>query len=503
MNYNSLKATINANVKQNGNQEITGIVMNSVLNAMVNALAASGMTFGGAITPSTPVPTNIDQATAFLAPGAGTYEHFLDSNGDPIVVTSPSLIMYDGGQALIFTSMTLPFPQVLSVVGGNSLIIPIPDFKNSYRIDMTAQYTGGSEERYIGSLILEVNDLAMQVAHGYYYGYDMAEILSECAIWKNDPEFYPDDPGYCLLLTTQSDLDEVIFSVSPMDGKSVQMYESNEDEKVKVADATITPVGSGGGDGKIGVISQTQTWSGTGSNPRTYVMSNKVTGLIPQANIDIFESAGATFNATSGYFELNGLTDISYEEMKAIMRHDLNNQAPVPIYTIRARTALPQYKPTYYSNYYIWDKSAFANGEKVEAIDFFKDGENNLGQKRFFYINNTGASLFCTNCRYLKNIYGVLDISAVTGNYLVSFLQNCGSLERVYIYGLKTNLPTFLSSVISKDSLLFLIEHEVSTSAITITLHASVYAKCQSGGEWYSDISTALAAHTNISLASA
>ena len=87
---------------------------------------------------------------------------------------------------------------------------------------------------------------------------------------------------------------------------------------VKVADATITTVGSGGGYGKIGVISQTQTWSGSGSNPRTYVMSNLVTGLIPQANIDLFESAGAVFNESTGYFELNGLTDISYNEMSAI-----------------------------------------------------------------------------------------------------------------------------------------------------------------------------------------
>ena len=39
-NYNSLKATINANVKTNGNQEITGAVMNSVLNAMVDSLGA-------------------------------------------------------------------------------------------------------------------------------------------------------------------------------------------------------------------------------------------------------------------------------------------------------------------------------------------------------------------------------------------------------------------------------------------------------------------------------
>ena len=39
-NYNNLKATINANIKANGNEEITGPILNNVLNAAVNALGA-------------------------------------------------------------------------------------------------------------------------------------------------------------------------------------------------------------------------------------------------------------------------------------------------------------------------------------------------------------------------------------------------------------------------------------------------------------------------------
>lgn len=50
-NYNSLKTTINANIKTNGNQEISGSVLNSVLNAMVNNLGA-GFQYGGVATPA-------------------------------------------------------------------------------------------------------------------------------------------------------------------------------------------------------------------------------------------------------------------------------------------------------------------------------------------------------------------------------------------------------------------------------------------------------------------
>ena len=73
-NYNSLKATINANIKTNGNQEITGSVLNSVLNAMVNTLGA-GYQYVGVATPSTN-PGSPDAKVFYLAATAGTYANF-------------------------------------------------------------------------------------------------------------------------------------------------------------------------------------------------------------------------------------------------------------------------------------------------------------------------------------------------------------------------------------------------------------------------------------------
>ena len=51
-NYNNIKATIDANIKTNNNQEITGSVLQSVLNQIVNALGI-GYQFAGIATPST------------------------------------------------------------------------------------------------------------------------------------------------------------------------------------------------------------------------------------------------------------------------------------------------------------------------------------------------------------------------------------------------------------------------------------------------------------------
>ena len=85
-NYNSLKATIDANIKQNGNQEITGQILNSVLNAMVTTLG-TGYQFAGVATIATN-PGTPDAKVFYIANGKGTYEKFggLEVTEDDVVV---------------------------------------------------------------------------------------------------------------------------------------------------------------------------------------------------------------------------------------------------------------------------------------------------------------------------------------------------------------------------------------------------------------------------------
>ena len=85
-NYNSLKRTIDANIKQNGNQEITGQVLNSVLNTMVNTLGA-GYQFAGVATPASN-PGTPDAKVFYIANGKGTYTNFggIDVTEDEVVI---------------------------------------------------------------------------------------------------------------------------------------------------------------------------------------------------------------------------------------------------------------------------------------------------------------------------------------------------------------------------------------------------------------------------------
>lgn len=73
-NYSSIRATIDANIKTNNNQEITGVVLNSVLNEMIDSLGA-GYLFKGIATTSTN-PGSPDEKVFYIAGETGTYTNF-------------------------------------------------------------------------------------------------------------------------------------------------------------------------------------------------------------------------------------------------------------------------------------------------------------------------------------------------------------------------------------------------------------------------------------------
>ena len=97
-NYNSIKAIINANVKTNGKQEISGSVLNSVLNAMVNALGA-GYQYAGVATPDTN-PGTPDTNVVYIAATAGTYAHM---GGLAVAEGEVAILKYNGTWAIDVT----------------------------------------------------------------------------------------------------------------------------------------------------------------------------------------------------------------------------------------------------------------------------------------------------------------------------------------------------------------------------------------------------------------
>lgn len=258
------------------------------------------------------------------------------------------------------------------------------------------------------------------------------------------------------------------------------------------------------GLGQYGIVSQTQTWSGTGSQPRTYVMSDLQYGLIPQANIDLFTSAGATFNATTGYFELGQLTDISYEEMQMIYScgimsvfcgiayayfGDLRNRANGKY----VRSTLPIKRMGASQNL-----SYQFNNSYFEQVIF----DIPAGIIGFQSVNSCGSAF--NHTERLKHI----DLLKWSGT-AAQTVTNAYSLQDFTIMNLSVNLSIKDSSALTLASVVYIVDNAANTSAITITLHATAYARCQAdtteyiyGGNTYTGI-LAYASARNITIASA
>lgn len=242
---------------------------------------------------------------------------------------------------------------------------------------------------------------------------------------------------------------------------------------------------------KRGVISQTQTWTRAADGGYDYVMSDLVYGDIPRANIDLYEAAGATFNATTGYFELNGLTDISYEEMKAIHLGSIGNlerrvDRSYEYIESTLRTVLPLVGVTYVG--YMANITNMFMSARIENIAFPSTG-----------LKLTPASGgFFSNEYYLRKVFGVIDVSSITSLGWNTF-YGCASLTEISLKGLKSNIDFSRSPILSIASILYMINNEVATSGITIKLHATAYAAATADA----DVQAALTAHTNVTLASA
>lgn len=233
---------------------------------------------------------------------------------------------------------------------------------------------------------------------------------------------------------------------------------------------------------KWGVISQTLNWSGSASTGYTYTISDISSGPIPQANIDLFVKAGATFNTSTGYFELNGLTDIAYDEMQDIYNSWIHTLAQWAYHQSPLRTIFP-FKGT---DAYNITFRAFYQSRHLSVIPATQGYEFLVPAGDMF---KECSSLKKVSCKLLGNN------SAINN---ATIFANCPMLEEISVFVLNYSL-NLSSSPNFKPSSLATIINGASTGAITITLHATAYAAAQADA----GVQAALSSKTNVSLASA
>lgn len=236
------------------------------------------------------------------------------------------------------------------------------------------------------------------------------------------------------------------------------------------------------GDNVAGTVEEIKTAQGgleTSVNDLTTVLNTQ------QGNRALYVAAGAKYNEETGFYELNGLTDITEEQMKLIYVESNPSKRMTDLCAIfntsQIRTNFPFRVIGGYKQ--VDCHATFVNCDKLEVAAL------GISMGTVFYANR--VHYMFQNCKKLHTVIGILRMD-YSSEYTNMF-SNCLALENVSLRGVKSDLSLVSSPLISLASLNFLIISNSNTSPITITVHADVFAKIndETNTEWHALLAAA------------
>lgn len=183
-----------------------------------------------------------------------------------------------------------------------------------------------------------------------------------------------------------------------------------------------------------------------------------------------YVAAGAVWNASTGYWVLNGLTDITTEQMSDIF-----------VQTAWMRTKGVSGGDMAYASCVtnIRPDSPYINGG-VRSRSLNNFGRNS--KIRVLYLNNDDSDLrigsesmmaFMYASVDLERVIGIIDLGSITAAHLQWYVfGKCLKLEQVQLYGVKFDLDLSSSLLLSAESATYMLENADSTAQFTITFHA-------------------------------
>ena len=204
---------------------------------------------------------------------------------------------------------------------------------------------------------------------------------------------------------------------------------------------------------------------------------------------DLFLASGATYNQDTKMYQLNGL-DLTFNEMLTTYKYtayfgQMNSWHALFTGTkIRTNCQINSPSPGW---------SIFPSAIECFARCLLLENVNLLTSSKTPSFIRNAKSMF-DGAPKLKKVIGI-NLQSSTDNQRM--FQNCKSLETVQINGLNKNLEFKQSPKLTKESLVYLINHASPSSPITITLHPTAYAMATADPE----IQAELEKQPNISLA--
>ena len=214
-----------------------------------------------------------------------------------------------------------------------------------------------------------------------------------------------------------------------------------------------------------------------------------------QGNRALYVAAGAVYNQNTGFYELNGLTDITEEQMRVIYVQTnhmdyIENMNDV-FSSLNFRTNLGFKQVRRVNNRTFNLKNAFRENANLEVLKLGDSTNDNWVTKC------SDMQDFVAYCSNLKEIIGYIECPVAVNLLHTPLLEEIRFKNMVRNFGIKD------SPLISLESLQYLINNAVNTSPITVTVHADVYNKIQDElqTDWHALIEAATA--KNITFATA
>lgn len=186
----------------------------------------------------------------------------------------------------------------------------------------------------------------------------------------------------------------------------------------------------------------------------------------------LYEQAGAVFNEETGFWELNGLTDITQEEMDDIYVNSngffLQEYSSNALAGLKIRTNLVRdNRPT---SVKCNIRSIARQNRLLEVFRLVPAGTEGLREYPMYVTDMTNAFQLDPG---LREIIGVIYLSGegITSNAF----HDCNSLRDVQLHGMIRDISFEWSPKISYGSLKFLVDYAANTDPITVTVHPTTY----------------------------
>ena len=209
---------------------------------------------------------------------------------------------------------------------------------------------------------------------------------------------------------------------------------------------------------------------------------------------DLYISAGAVYNEQTGFYELNGLTDITEEQMRVIYEKTWGWWLHLPSLNgfgsalPRTNIPCPDYKIIYYaSNINLHSIFSVSGDDNLEVVNL----RALYTPPIFDEIKIIDFNWAFQGDKKIREVQGIINIKGARSDLSIG-----GNIETINIKGLKVNIRFYNSQRLSKESVLYMINNSEATSAITIGLNKAVYDVMKDDA----DIIAALAEKTNITL---